>query len=101
MSHYFANLSTFDLAWLIIGFLGQFMFSARFILQWLASEKHRKSTIPISFWYCSILGSVTLLAYAIHKRDPVFILGQSFGVFIYLRNLYFIYENKKSEISDD
>lgn len=94
MSH---HLSHFDLAWLIIGFVGQFMFSARFILQWIASEKKRKSTIPVSFWYCSIFGSVTLLAYAIHKRDPVFILGQSFGVFIYVRNLYFIYENKRKK----
>lgn len=76
--------------WLIIGFFGQVLFSARFIIQWLATEKHKKSVVPVSFWYFSIAGSVTLLAYALSRRDPVFVLGQSFGVFIYLRNLYFI-----------
>lgn len=81
--------------WLAIGFLGQGLFSARFIVQWLKSEKEKKSVFPVAFWYFSIGGGVTLLAYAIHKEDPVFIVGQLTGLFIYLRNLYFIvYERR-------
>lgn len=75
--------------WLGIGFVGQAFFFSRFFLQWIASEKAGRSVIPMSFWYFSLLGGVTLLAYAIHLGDPVFILGQSTGAFIYLRNLYF------------
>ena len=66
------------------------MFSARFILQWIQSERLKRSVIPIGFWYFSIAGGVILLSYAIWREDPVFILGQSFGIVIYLRNLYFI-----------
>jgi len=76
--------------WLIIGFIGQTFFSCRFIVQWLASERQKKSIIPVAFWYFSIIGGTTLLFYAIYKRDPVFILGQSTGLFVYLRNLYFL-----------
>jgi len=76
--------------WLIIGFFGQALFSTRFVIQWLATEKNKKSIIPTTFWYFSIAGSLTLLSYALYRRDPVFVLGQTFGVFIYLRNLYFI-----------
>ncbi len=76
--------------WLAVGFLGQALFSARFLVQWLKSEKEKKSVFPIAFWYFSIAGGVTLLSYAIHKQDPVFIVGQATGLFIYLRNLYFI-----------
>jgi lipid-A-disaccharide synthase-like uncharacterized protein len=75
--------------WLAVGFLGQGFFSCRFVVQWLASEREGKSVIPMSFWYLSLGGGLTLLAYAIHVGDPVFILGQSTGAFIYLRNLYF------------
>ncbi len=82
--------------WLIIGFLGQALFSARFIIQWLASEKERKSVVPLAFWYFSLFGGVVLLAYAIHRRDPVFILGQAFGAIIYVRNLYFIYAERRT-----
>jgi len=85
-----SNNSTKDTVWQIIGFIGQFMFSMRFILQWLASEKKKESVMPLSFWYFSILGSMTLLSYALYQQDPVFILGQSFGMVVYLRNLYFI-----------
>lgn len=76
--------------WLGIGLLGQGIFSARFIVQWLVSEKEKRSVIPVAFWYLSLLGGVTLLLYSIYKRDPVFILGQSTGVFIYTRNLLLI-----------
>lgn len=93
----FNNLSAYELIWLAIGFGGQVMFSMRFILQWLHSEKHKKSLIPVTFWYFSIFGSLILLVYAIHKKDPVFTAGQLFGVFIYARNLYFIYKNKQEE----
>ena len=88
---------SFDLTtWVIIGFVGQFFFSMRFIIQWLASEKVRKSIVPTAFWYFSLLGGLTLLAYALHKQDPVFILGQGLGVFIYLRNIYFLVRERKS-----
>ncbi len=76
--------------WIAFGLFGQAMFSARFILQWIQSERLKRSVIPIGFWYFSIAGGVILLSYAIWREDPVFILGQSFGIVIYLRNLYFI-----------
>ena len=81
--------------WLSIGFLGQACFSCRFLVQWLASERQKKSIIPIAFWYFSLLGGVTLLAYALYKRDPVFILGQSTGLLVYCRNLYFVKKETK------
>ncbi|ARG97904.1 lipid-A-disaccharide synthase N-terminal domain-containing protein [Legionella micdadei] len=80
--------------WLAIGFIGQGIFSARFIVQWLVSEKVKKSVIPVAFWYLSLFGGITLLLYSIYKRDPVFILGQSTGVFIYARNLYLIHREQ-------
>ncbi len=74
--------------WLALGFVGQGFFTSRFLVQWLASEKEGRSVIPMAFWYLSLCGGLTLLAYAIHVGDPVFILGQSTGAFIYLRNLW-------------
>ena len=82
--------------WLGLGFFAQLMFSARFLVQWLASERAGKSIVPLLFWYLSIAGSVLLLAYSIHRKDPVFILGQSMGIFIYSRNLYLIHREKKA-----
>lgn len=76
--------------WLIVGFVGQALFSMRFLLQWVQSERAKKSVIPIAFWYFSLGGSLVLLAYAIHRQDPVFILGQAAGIVIYLRNLFLI-----------
>ncbi len=81
--------------WLIIGFTGQALFASRFIVQWLVSEKRGKSVIPIAFWYLSISGGLLLLTYAIWRKDPVFILGQSMGVFIYTRNLMLIYRERR------
>ncbi|HOP46047.1 MAG TPA: lipid-A-disaccharide synthase N-terminal domain-containing protein [Desulfobacteraceae bacterium] len=81
--------------WLIVGFAGQAMFSMRFIIQWLKSERMKKSVIPIAFWYFSVAGGAALLLYAIHRKDPVFIVGQGAGLFIYARNLYFIFMDKK------
>ncbi|MFP5373932.1 MAG: lipid-A-disaccharide synthase N-terminal domain-containing protein [Gammaproteobacteria bacterium] len=76
--------------WIGIGLLGQALFSARFLLQWLASERARRSVLPTAFWYLSIAGSGVLLAYAIHRADPVFVVGQGAGLAIYLRNLHLI-----------
>ena len=83
--------------WTAIGFLGQVFFSMRFIVQWIKSERMRRSVIPVAFWYFSVLGGATLLAYAIHREDPVFIVGQGAGLFIYGRNLYFIHRNRRLE----
>ncbi|MFP4486407.1 MAG: lipid-A-disaccharide synthase N-terminal domain-containing protein [Campylobacterales bacterium] len=79
--------------WLIVGFTGQAIFGSRFLIQWIVSEKKKMSVIPMQFWYISLAGSITLLAYAIHKLDPVFILGQSTGFIIYLRNIILIKRN--------
>ena len=86
--------------WLGIGFFAQLMFSARFLVQWLASERAGRSIVPLLFWYFSIAGSTLLLAYAIHRKDPVFILGQSMGIFIYSRNLYLIRRERKAALQD-
>ena len=93
MFNYFLNLTLYELIFLIIGFLGQGLFASGFIVQWIYSEKEGKSTIPVVFWYLSIMGGIGLLIYAISRKDPVIILGQSFGIFIYLRNLILIYRN--------
>ena len=90
------ELGATDWMWLGIGFLGQGLFSARFLVQWLCSERQRRSVIPVVFWYFSLAGGLTLLAYAIHKRDPVFMLGQAGGIFVYLRNIYFIHSASRS-----
>jgi lipid-A-disaccharide synthase-like uncharacterized protein len=84
-----------DLIWLAVGFAGQALFFMRFLVQWLHSERARRSVIPVAFWYFSIGGGVVLLAYAIHKRDPVFIVGQLGGVLIYVRNLQFIMRERR------
>jgi lipid-A-disaccharide synthase-like uncharacterized protein len=76
--------------WLVLGFAGQLAFTGRFVVQWLASEREGRSVVPVAFWILSIAGSLMLLAYALHRRDPVFVLGQSMGVLIYLRNLHLI-----------
>ncbi len=81
--------------WMAIGFIGQGLFTSRFLIQWIYSEKKRKSIIPKAFWYFSLAGGVTLLAYAIHRRDPVFIAGQATGVLVYVRNLVLISKERK------
>lgn len=83
--------------WIGIGLLGQLMFTARFFIQWLYSEKRKKSVIPITFWYFSLAGGIILLSYAIFRKDPVFIIGQATGAFIYTRNLQLIYREKKQK----
>lgn len=76
--------------WLIVGFLGQVLFTARFVVQWVASERARRSIVPAAFWFFSVGGGVVLLIYAIYRRDPVFIAGQAGGLIIYARNIMLI-----------
>ena len=83
-------------SWLVLGLTGQFLFSMRFFIQWVYSEKHKRSIIPHAFWYFSLAGGLTLLTYAILRKDPVFILGQGLGLFIYIRNLMLIKKEKTS-----
>src|SRR5882757_10644922 len=82
--------------WLALGFFAQALFTARFLVQWIASERAGKMVMPIAFWFFSIGGGALLLAYALYIRDPVFILGQAFGVFVYGRNLYFELRDRRS-----
>ena len=79
--------------WVILGFIAQGFFTMRFVVQWIASERARKSVIPVAFWFFSIGGGVLLLIYALYRRDPVFIAGQALGLLVYIRNLYFIIVN--------
>lgn len=81
--------------WLAVGFLGQAMFFMRFFVQWIASERSKRSVIPNAFWYFSLLGGLILLSYAIYRRDPVFIIGQGTGLFIYVRNLMLLRNNSR------
>ena len=85
-----------ETVWLVVGFAGQAVFTGRFVLQWLYSEIHKRSLIPVGFWYLSMAGSALLLAYAIYRQDPVFIAGQSFGFVVYLRNLQLISQQAKA-----
>lgn len=93
----FHHLHSIDIVWLIVGFSGQILFTMRMLMQWISSEKKRRSVIPLTFWYFSIIGGICLLIYAIHLRDPVFLSGQLLGVIVYLRNIYFIYNERKSQ----
>lgn len=82
--------------WLVLGLIGQCAFMGRFLLQWIASERAGRSIIPVYFWYMSITGSLILFAYAVHRQDPIFILGYSGNSLIYIRNLILIYREKKT-----
>lgn len=84
-----------DVIWKAVGFFGQMLFAARFLVQWISSERLGRSVIPLAFWFLSIGGGGILFAYAVYIRDPVFIVGQTFGVFIYSRNLYLIYRERR------
>jgi lipid-A-disaccharide synthase-like uncharacterized protein len=81
--------------WVLLGFAAQGLFTARFLVQWIASERAGRSVIPVAFWFFSIGGGVLLLIYALDRKDPVFIAGQAFGVFVYLRNLYFVLRDRQ------
>ena len=80
--------------WLVLGFAGQALFSMRFLVQWIYSERRRRSVIPVAFWYFSVAGGLILLSYAVYRQDPVFIVGQAAGFFIYSRNLYLIHRER-------
>jgi len=95
LSAWWSSVTMAELIWLGVGFLAQFMFSMRFLVQWIYSERARQSVVPEIFWYFSFLGGAMLLVYAIHRVDPVFILGQAMGLVIYSRNIYFIWRVKR------
>jgi lipid-A-disaccharide synthase-like uncharacterized protein len=84
-----------EFIWVMIGLCGQLLFTARFLVQWIASERVRRSVVPVMFWYFSISGGLVLLIYAIYRRDPVFMLGQGMGIVIYARNLWLIHAERK------
>jgi len=90
-------LPSADLVWLAVGFGGQAIFASRFLYQWIVSERAGRSHIPRAFWYLSLAGGLTLLSYAIHRRDPVFILGQTTGAVIYIRNLVLLHRRGQLE----
>lgn len=87
---------TWEYVWILIGFAGQALFMSRFVVQWWASERARRSVVPLAFWYFSVGGGVILLAYAIYKKDPVFISGQALGLIVYARNLYLIFAERSA-----
>ena len=88
---------TAEQVWIAIGLFGQLLFSCRWLIQWLTSERMQRSVIPLAFWYLSIAGSLTLLAYALYRMDPVFILGHMMNSVIYLRNLHFLFKERRVE----
>lgn len=90
---------TSETLWIAIGFLGQALFTSRFLVQWIASERRRESVIPLAFWWFSILGGLTLLSYALWRQDPVFILGQATGIMVYARNLILIARKRRVAVS--
>src|SRR5271169_2546862 len=85
--------------WVALGIVAQLLFTMRFLVQWIASERAGHSVIPLAFWVFSIFGGLLLLVYALYRRDAVFIAGQAFGVFVYLRNLYFVLRDRKATVS--
>jgi lipid-A-disaccharide synthase-like uncharacterized protein len=94
-----AYLATVDLRegiWIVGGFGGQCLFMMRFLWQWIQSERYGRSIIPIAFWYFSLGGSLVLLIYAIHRRDPVFMAGQALGMIVYIRNLWLIRRERRN-----
>ena len=94
---YFDIESKSDLIWLAIGIFAQLMFSMRFLIQWISSERQRKSVVPTAFWWFSLAGGIMLLTYGLQRGEPVILLGQSIGIVIYLRNLWFIYKVRQAD----
>ena len=97
LAAWWASISTTELVWLAVGFIAQLMFSMRFLVQWIASERARRSIVPEMFWYFSVAGGALLLAYAIYRLDPVFMLGQAMGLLIYARNIHLIWKQKAED----
>ena len=96
---YIVFVAQFDV-WIAIGFMAQAMFSARFLIQWIASERAGRSVVPIAFWFFSIAGGSILFVYALYRQDPVFIAGQGAGLFIYARNLWLIFRERRSALAN-
>lgn len=95
---YFHDVFEFNFDWwVLLGLVAQAMFTMRFVVQWIASERQGRSVIPIAFWFFSIGGGVLLLGYALYRKDIVFILGQGFGVFVYVRNLYLVLKERDTQ----
>jgi lipid-A-disaccharide synthase-like uncharacterized protein len=97
IAQWWVSTSATEKTWLAVGFAAQLMFSMRFIVQWIASERARRSIVPETFWYFSMVGGAMLFAYAIYRLDPVFMLGQGMGLVIYGRNIYFIRNHRRAE----
>jgi len=98
---YVHGMSSSDMLWLGIGLAGQALFMMRFIVQWIHSERQKKSVIPVSFWYFSLLGGLTVLAYGFHRLDPVIIIGQIPGTFVYARNLMLIHRAHQTQSEEE
>ncbi len=97
LSQWWAQMSSADLAWVAFGFAAQAMFFMRFVLQWIASERVKRSIVPSTFWYFSFAGGLMLFFYAVHRADPVIMVGQLMGLFIYARNIYLIWQHKRTD----
>mgnify|MGYP001457301936 CR=1 FL=1 len=97
---YTVFVEQFD-AWIVLGFAAQFLFMMRFMVQWIASERAGRSIVPVAFWFFSIGGGALLLVYALKRQDPVFIAGQGLGLFIYFRNIWLIFREKKQYKGND
>jgi lipid-A-disaccharide synthase-like uncharacterized protein len=95
LAAWWSETTAVEKTWLGVGFLAQLLFAMRFIVQWVASEKARRSIVPETFWYFSVAGGALLLAYAVYRLDPVFMLGQATGLLIYARNIHFIWAHKR------
>jgi lipid-A-disaccharide synthase-like uncharacterized protein len=94
------TMTTTEAVWVAIGFLGQGLFFGRWLVQWIVSERRAESRMPIAFWYLSLVGGLITLAYAIYRRDPVFIAGQTIGALVYIRNLMLIYRQGPEQASE-
>jgi lipid-A-disaccharide synthase-like uncharacterized protein len=100
LAGWWQSMSAVDLVWLAIGLVGQSLFVMRWLIQWMASERAKRLVVPEMFWYASLVGGLMVLAYGLYKPDPVIVLGQ-FGVFIYARNVYFIWRQKRDGTADN
>ena len=96
---YAVFVEQFD-AWIVLGFFAQGCFTMRFLVQWIASERARRSVVPVAFWFFSLFGGALLFVYAIHRQDPVFIAGQGMGLFIYIRNIWLIASERKAALAE-
>ncbi len=92
---WFGVHNTLDMIWMVVGLSAQLMFSARFLIQWITSEREGRSVIPVAFWWFSLFGGVLLLGYGFYRGEPVIILGQAFGVVVYARNLWLIHAERR------